>query len=100
MAFNDCPEFDFDRCYFRTLKFEGGTDHDPWGGNVEYAHRCFDAHQSQFSPAIENLLAANTAVEDTGLSFLPFERAAARMRADIVSNTLPARQPNTNGHEG
>lgn len=90
-VFNDCPEFDFEGCHFRTLEFQGGSRDNPWAGNVEYAHRCFDAHQSQFSPAIENLLAANAAVEAVGLNFLPFERAAARMRADIVSNTFPAK---------
>jgi hypothetical protein len=86
-AFDDCPEFDFERCYFRTLRLEARDD-DPWNGNVEYAHRCFDAHQAQFSPAIENLLAANAAVEDVGITFLPFEKAGARLRTDIASNVL------------
>jgi len=68
-------------------------DDAPWNGNVEYAHRCFDAHQAQFSPAIENLLAANAEVEAVGMTFLPFEKANARMRADIASNVLRAGKP-------
>jgi hypothetical protein len=63
-------------------------DDDPWNGNVEYAHRCFDAHQAQFSPSIENLLAANATVEDVGITFLPFEKTRARLRTDIASNVL------------
>ena len=91
-VFDDCPEFDFEGCYFRTLRLEARDDQ-PWSGNVEYAHRCFDAHQAQFSPAIENLLAANAAVEVVGMTFLPFEKAGARMRTDIASNVLRAEKP-------
>lgn len=91
-AFDDCPEFDFERCYFRTLRL-AARDDAPWSGNVEYAHRCFDAHQAQFSPAIENLLAANAAVETVGITFLPFEKAGARVSADIASNVRRAGKP-------
>ena len=54
--------------------------------NVEYAQQAFDAHATQFSPGIEALLAANAAVEQVGMTFLPFEKPAARMRADIAVN--------------
>jgi hypothetical protein len=90
--FDDCPEFDFEGCFFRTLRFEA-RNNDPWGGNVEYAHKCFDTHQTRFSPAIESLLAANAAVETAGITFLPFEKAAVRMRADIASNVLLGGKP-------
>ena len=91
-AFDDCPEFDFEGRYFSTLRLEAHDDA-PWNGNVEYAHRCFDAHQAQFSPAIENLLAANAAVEAVGMAFLPFEKASARMHANIASNVVRAGKP-------
>jgi hypothetical protein len=58
--FKDCPEFDFDECYFRTIKFVARGD-DPWSGNVDSSHRAFDAHQQNFSLGIEALLAANAA---------------------------------------
>jgi hypothetical protein len=92
-VFDDCPEFDFETCYFRTLRFEAGRT--PFEGNVEYAHRCFDAHQSRFSPAIESLLAANAAVEAVGITFLPFEKASLRIKADIASNIVRAGKPKT-----
>jgi hypothetical protein len=85
VEFKDCPEFAFEPCYFRTLQFIARDD-SPFSGNVDYAHRAFDAHAAQFSPAIQNLLAANAAVEAVGMTFLPFEKPAARMRADIAIN--------------
>ena len=60
---------------------------------MEFAHRCFDAHQSQFSLAIESLLAAHAAVETVGITFLPFQKAAVRMHIDIASNVLRAANP-------
>jgi hypothetical protein len=83
--FKDCPEFDFESCHFKTLQFFQ-DDNNPFRGNVEYAHGAFDAHATQFSPGIEALLAANAAVEQVGMTFLPFEKPAARMRADIAVN--------------
>jgi hypothetical protein len=83
--FKDCPEFDFEPCRFKTLQFFQ-DDNNPFRGNVEYAHQAFDAHATQFSPGIEALLAANAAIEKVGMTFLPFEKPAARMRADIAVN--------------
>ncbi|MGH9428827.1 MAG: hypothetical protein ACRD2L_21280, partial [Terriglobia bacterium] len=60
--FENCPEFEFEPCFFRTLQFEPRDDN-PFGGNIAHAHRCFDAHEKQFSPGIENLLAANSEAE-------------------------------------
>src|SRR5262249_7166071 len=85
--FNDCPEFDFEPCYFRTLRFVPRGD-DMWGGNVDHAHRAFDAHASQFSQGIESLLAANASVETVGMSFLRLKRPAERMKADIETKVI------------
>ncbi|MGO9170509.1 MAG: TIR domain-containing protein [Rhodomicrobium sp.] len=95
--FKDCPEFDFEPCHFRTLQLVARDDN-PFAGNVDWAHRTFDAHEKHFSPAIEHLLSANAAVEAFGMTFLPLEKIAARMESDIASNvhrpttsaTLPA----------
>ena len=80
--FNKCPEFDFDHCFYRTLQFVSRGEN-MWGGNVDAAHQAFNAHATQFSPAIESLLAANAAIEAVGMTFLPFARPADRMNADI-----------------
>jgi hypothetical protein len=90
--FTECPEFDFEPCFFRTLQFVPRGDNF-WGGNVDAAHRAFDAHDKQFSSALESLLAANSAVEAVGLTFLPFEKPAARMRVDIASNVSRPSKP-------
>jgi hypothetical protein len=90
--FNSCPEFDFEPCFFRTLRFVQRDD-SFMGGNVEYAHRSFDAHATQFSSGIESLLAANAAIEAVGMSFLPFVRPAERMRADIATKVIRPAKP-------
>lgn len=80
--FHQCPEFDFDSCYYRTLDlFE--TDN-PFQGNVDFAHQSFGAHAARFSSAVEALLAAHAAAEGVGLTFLPIARTAERSREDIV----------------
>jgi TIR domain len=83
--FKECPEFDFESCHFKTLQFFQ-DDSNRFRGNVEYAHQAFDAHALQFSLGVEALLAANAEVETVGMTFLPFEKPAARMRADIAVN--------------
>jgi hypothetical protein len=85
--FLDCPEFDFDPCFFRTVRFVP-RENDMWGENVDWAHRRFDAHASQFSPGVESLLAANAAVETVGMSFLRLMRPAERMKADIAMKVI------------
>lgn len=91
--FAECPQFDFETCFYRTLEFVPRGD-DMWGGNVEVAHRAFDAHATQFSTGIESLLAANAAVESVGMMFLPFTKPAERMRAEIERKvSRPAKVP-------
>ncbi len=60
-------------CHYRTVPFDQRGD-GAFDSNVEYAHRCFDAHATQFLPARENLLAGNATMESIGMSFLPFQR--------------------------
>jgi hypothetical protein len=82
--FADCPEFDFEECYFGTRAFE--QEGRAWNPSVDYAHRAFDAHATQFSTAIESMLAANAAIEAVGMTLLPLARPNDRMRADIATN--------------
>jgi hypothetical protein len=90
--FKDCPEFNFEPCFFRNLQFED-RGNDMRGGNVEFAHRSFDAHAAQFSPGVEGLLAANAAVELVGMSFLPLTKPAERMRTDIATKVMRPPKP-------
>lgn len=95
--FPQCPEFDFESCYYRTLElFE--TDN-PFHGNVDFAHQSFGAHATRFSSAVEALLAAHAAAESVGLTFLPIARPPERSRDDIIrrigrpTNTKPRPSP-------
>ncbi len=90
--FLECPEFDFEYCYYRTLLFESRGD-GVFDSNTEYAHRGFDAHEEQFSPAIQGLLASNAEVEKVGLTFLPFAKAVERMRVDLATNIKRPSKP-------
>jgi TIR domain len=85
--FQQCPEFDFEKCYFRTRRFVPRGD-EMWGGNVDYAHQAFDAHATRFSEGIESLLDANAAIEAVGMRLLPLSNPADRMRADIASKVI------------
>ena len=56
--FSECPEYDFEPCFYRTLKYESRGD-SYFDNNTEYAHSQFDAHEQKFSSAIQALLAVN-----------------------------------------
>ena len=84
--FAQCPEYDFEECHWRSVAFEQrGDSH--FDSNVEFAHRCFDAHAGNFSLGIEQLLAANASIEQVGLKFLPFATPSARLATDIERHT-------------
>jgi hypothetical protein len=82
--FANCPEYDFEECYFGTRAFE--QEGRVWNPSVEYAHRAFDAHATQFSTAIESMLEANAAIEAVGMTLLPLARPNDRIRADIATS--------------
>lgn len=82
--FDSCPEFDFESCFYRAVRFEPRDDNMS-GGNVDWAHQAFGAHANNFSPAIESLLAANAVIEEVGLTFLPIPKPSVRNRTDIVN---------------
>ena len=82
-----CAEFDFEPCFFRTLSFEQ-RGNSLFDNNTEFAHACFDAHSTQFSPAIENLLTANSTMEAVDMSFLPIPRPAERNTVDIAKQIV------------
>lgn len=80
--FSQCPHFDFEPCYWRSIKFISRGD-DFLDGNADVAHGWFDAHANYFSSGIEKLLTANAEIEKAGLQFLPFPKPSERLGADI-----------------
>jgi len=69
--FPECPEFDFEGCWWRFTPFV--SDH----LSAEYAHQVFDAHAKHFSRGLERLLAAHADLEPHGVSFLKVREPAA-----------------------
>jgi hypothetical protein len=67
--FADCPEFDFDGCWWRFVPFAQGSRH-ILDSNAEVAHRYFDAHAKNFSTGLEHLLSAHAVLDPHGMSFL------------------------------
>lgn len=92
LEFAECPEFDFESCFYRTMRFESLGD-SPFDSNTEYAHRGFDAHAGQFSAAIRELLAANQEIEAVGLTFLPIDKPVERLKADIEQKIVRPQNP-------
>jgi hypothetical protein len=80
--FTECPEFDFEPCCYRSLAFQSQPG-EFFDSNADYAHRSFDAHAANFSPALKSLLDANEEIERAGLSFLLKSKPAERLKADI-----------------
>lgn len=74
--FGDCPEFDFESCWWRFREFRSQGE-GPFDSNAEQAHRWFDAHAANFGPGIRNLLEAHAIVASVGLRLLPPQRSAA-----------------------
>jgi len=74
--FAECPEFDFESCWWRftTYKQRSGDEFD---GNADYAHRCFDAHSAHFSSGLKCLLSAHMELEKHGFSFLRIDTSAS-----------------------
>jgi len=67
--FNECPEFDFESCWWRFIPFDE-DERDIWRDNAEIAHRYFDAHAEHFSSGLKQLLAAHAELQKHGISFL------------------------------
>jgi hypothetical protein len=71
----NCPEFDFDWCWWRAMPYGEQADYLP-GGRAEAAHRYFDSHEAHFSLGIEKLLSAHVRVARFGFTFLDVARPA------------------------
>ncbi|HLG72568.1 MAG TPA: TIR domain-containing protein [Chloroflexota bacterium] len=94
--FGQCPEFDFDPCYWHFVSFEGGRNH--FESNAGFAHQSFDAHAEHFSPALEQLLEVHRLLRPFGMSFLrmaevPLPRPAPASPARPAVATAPRLTP-------
>lgn len=82
-SFANCPEFDFEPCYWHFIQFEP----DNYSRN-DFAHRSFGAHQANFALGIEKLLFAHAILEPFGFSLLPMSKTALqRVDAQIVQTS-------------
>jgi hypothetical protein len=68
--FSQCPEFDFEQCYWRFIAFEERPETFE-RSNADFAHKSFDAHGAHFAPGLERLLAAHAEVVPYGMNVLP-----------------------------
>lgn len=93
--FGQCPEFDFEPCFYRTMLFQSRGD-GIFDSNTGYAHRGFDALAGQFSTGIKELLAANEEIESFGMAFLPFDKPVARLKHDIEQRIIRSAKPASN----
>lgn len=85
-SFEECPEFDFEPCYWRFEAYE--TTGGAWRDNAHWAHGHFDAHSESFSGGLSSLLAADAVAEDLG-----FVGTAARAgRSASARDPRPARK--------
>jgi len=84
-GFSDCPEFDFEQCYWRFIPFEEQPETFE-RSNADFAHKSFDAHMANFASGLEKLLAADSEVVPYGMNVLPSTpKAAQKAPASAVS---------------
>lgn len=80
--FHQCPEYDFEPCCWHSIAFQKRSD-SFFDSNAEIAHGWFNSHAKHFSPGIEKLLSANTNIEKSGITFLPFQKPIRRLNVAI-----------------
>lgn len=101
--FADCPEYDFEGCWWRFLPYEK-RGNDVFGSNAETAHRWFDGHAAHFAAGIRGLLEAHAVLEPWGLTFLPEKKISAPLTSTqkittSTSNAATALQPMRSGYQ-
>lgn len=82
-SFQDCPEFDFESCYWKSIAFVSRNEHG-LDSNAGIAHRYFDEHAANFSQGLKHLLLAHGLVEPFGFGFISMSKPAERLERDIV----------------
>lgn len=67
--FGECPEFEFETCYWRHLPHEDRGD-SLFGGNADAAHSWFDSHAEHFAPGVRQLIEADAELRAFRMGFL------------------------------
>lgn len=90
--FQDCPEFEFEPCYWRFTPYE---NRDNGFGNADMAHRFFDGHAANFSSAVEAFLAAEACLEPFGFTMLQISERPQQRQSQYIGRKIvkPARPP-------
>lgn len=88
--FSDCPEYDFEGCWWRFTPFEKRSN-DFFESNAEIAHGWFDNHATNFAAGIKGLLEAHALLEPWGLTFLPSKKLCSPRTA---TSEVVAAMPN------
>lgn len=73
-SFSQCPEFDFEQCYWRFIPFEERPETFE-RSNADFAHKSFDAHATHFAPGLKKLLEAHGEVLPYGMNVLPLSKS-------------------------
>ena len=68
--YEECPQFEFDPCYWRSVYFERYGDR-YFDTNVRSINDEFKSHAQLFLPGVEELIVANAEMEKFDFSFLP-----------------------------
>ena len=74
--FSDCPEYDFESCWWRFTPFEQ-RGNNFFESNAEVAHRWFDNHAIHFAEGIKALLDSHAILKPWGMTFLPLKKSSA-----------------------
>ena len=68
--FSECPEYNFEECYWRFMKFEAGS-----GGfgrnNADLMNKCYEAHTRNFPLGLQKLLVAQAELSAYGMHIFP-----------------------------
>lgn len=93
--FQECPQFDFESCSWRYIKFNQHGD-SVFDSNADIAHRYFDSHQQHFSLGIKSLLSAQEIMEKVGMGFLPsFDIPEKRRDQEIARRIVKTKTVST-----
>jgi hypothetical protein len=94
--FAECPEYDFDPCFWRFCNFVDTGD--VFNGPAEIAHKWFDAHAEKFSPGLQKLLDAHATLATFGFELLPSVRA--NVPPEVVQPPRTRRAPSRSAPSG
>jgi hypothetical protein len=83
-TFQECPEFNFDPCWWRSFPRRGDEL-----GAAEGPHRAFDAHSQNFTTGLKQIVEAHEKMRPFELSLLPSVAATRRSTIPVSSRALP-----------